>query len=118
MDVSPSTEAAISLETQKETLAQYQGLLLPASSPVSRRVREVARRVVESNGLGRMKPVTAHGLGGGEGGVFVLPGLGEIFMGGGEGSWNSGDSAVELKTGKDVEWEVRNGVDGLARAFS
>jgi len=62
--------------------------------------------VVESNGLGKMKPTTAHGLGGGEGGVFSLPGLGEIVLGGGEGGWNDGDSAAALKTGKDVEWEV------------
>ena len=107
MDVSPSTEASMAMQAQQETLSQYQGQVLSANSRVSRRVREVARRVVESNGLGKMKPTTAHGLGGGDGGVFSLPGLGEIVLGGGEGGWNDGDSAAALKTGKDVEWEVR-----------
>ena len=55
IDVSPEKEEAMGLRTQQETLAQFQGQLLPASNPTSRRVREIARRIVEGNGLGHMK---------------------------------------------------------------
>jgi hypothetical protein len=80
-------------------MSEYQGRILPPNHAVSKRVRRVAQRIVESSGLGRMKS-------GGEistveqqvptwgGGADV----GEILM---------AETHQEHKEGKDVEWEVR-----------
>jgi metalloendopeptidase OMA1, mitochondrial len=109
IDVSPDTEASMSLQAQQETLSQYRGKLLSPNSVVARRVKEVATRIVEMNGLGTMKE-EGFGAGvqrlfsGGEGGG--LAGIGEMMFGrkttGGAVQWDS----EEVKTGKDVEWEV------------
>lgn len=91
------------LQVQQETLAEYQNALLSPFHPTSKRVREVARRVVEANGLGKMKE---SGL------MTVLP---KISIWGGEeeeeGLFGAGDAGVAtLSRGgekrKDIEWEV------------
>jgi hypothetical protein len=79
-------------------MSEYQTRILPPNHAISKRVRRVAQRIIESSGLGRMKS-------GGEistveqqvptwgGGADV----GEILM---------AESGQEHKEGKDVEWEV------------
>ena len=100
----------MSLQAQQETLSQYRGKLLSPNSVVARRVKEVATRIVEMNGLGTMKE---EGFGAGVQRLFSggegagLAGIGEMMFGrkttGGAVQW---DSSEEVKTGKDVEWEV------------
>lgn len=91
------------LQVQQETLAQYQGALLSPHHPTSRRVREVARRVIEANGLGKMKEA---------GFMEALPKI--SIWGGGEeeeGLFGGGEGQATLSRGgekrKDIEWEVR-----------
>lgn len=90
------------LQVQQETLAQYQGALLSPHHPTSRRVREVARRVIEANGLGKMKEA---GL------MEVLPKI-SIWGGSGEeeGVFGDADGQATLSRGgekrRDIEWEV------------
>jgi len=77
-----------------ETMQQFGGKVLPPNHPVSRRVREVATRIIEMNGLGKMKS-------------------GQILSAieGGVGSWGFGPDATanvysaETPTA-DTEWEV------------
>lgn len=105
IDVSPEQERAMGLQTQQETLSEYQNALLSPSHPTSKRVREIARRIVEGNALGHMKE--DHSL-------ASLPNisLGSIFMGEGEGSeglfGNEESNPVRTNAAgnKDVEWEV------------
>ncbi len=73
-------------------------------------MREVAKRIVESNGLGHMKE---EGLGagiktlvqGGEG--RGSSGIGEMMFGHSTGGGVEWDSGEVIQQGKDVEWEVR-----------
>lgn len=99
IDTSHEQELAMGLEAQKETLAQFQHELLSPSHRETKRVREIARRIVEGNMLGRMKE--GHSL-------KDLPNisLGSIFGGGdqsGEGVFGGGEDKLN---NKDVEWEV------------
>lgn len=103
IDVSEAQETAMGLQVQQETLAEYSNALLSPYHPTSKRVREVARRVVEANGLGKMKD---SGL------MTSLPKI-SIWGGGGEeeGLFGAGDEGVaSLSRGgekrKDIEWEV------------
>ncbi|KAJ9107304.1 hypothetical protein QFC21_000754 [Naganishia friedmannii] len=106
IDVSESQESAMGLQATQETLAQYSSALLSPLHPTSKRVREVARRVVESNGLGKMKDA---GL------MTSLPKI-SIWGGGEEDGWFGGNgsagegSEATLSRGgekrKDIEWEV------------
>lgn len=41
--------------TYAETMEQFQGQILPPNHPVTRRVRDIAKRIVERNGLGLIK---------------------------------------------------------------
>ncbi|KAJ9098877.1 hypothetical protein QFC19_006215 [Naganishia cerealis] len=94
------------LQVQQETLAQYSSALLSPLHPTSKRVREVARRVVEANGLGKMKS---------EGLMASLPKV-SIWGGGEDDGWFGGsggegsESQATLSRGgerrKDIEWEV------------
>lgn len=102
IDVSEAQETAMGLQVQQETLAEYSNALLSPYHPTSKRVREVARRVVEANGLGKMKD---SGL------MTSLPKI-SIWSGGEEeGLFGAGDEGVAtLSRGgekrKDIEWEV------------
>ncbi|KAJ9123679.1 hypothetical protein QFC24_003450 [Naganishia onofrii] len=111
IDVSESQESAMGLQATQETLAQYSSALLSPLHPTSRRVREVARRVVESNGLGRMKDaglmtslpkISIWGAGAGEEDGW--------FGGSGSGDAEGGETTATLSRGgekrKDIEWEV------------
>ena len=104
IDTSPEQEAAMGVQAQQEVLSQYQDALLSPSHPTTKRVREIARRIVEGNMLGHMKD--SHSL-------KNLPniGLGSIFGGGQseEEVFGSGSDGVERMNSagnKDVEWEV------------
>jgi hypothetical protein len=91
-------DGQLGTQTQLQTMSEYQTQILPPNHAVSKRVRRVAQRIIESSGLGRMKS-------GGEisaveqqvptwgGGADV----GEILM---------AESQQPHKEGKDVEWEV------------
>jgi len=92
------------VQAQQEVLSQYQDALLSPSHPTTKRVREIARRIVEGNMLGHMKD--SHSL-------KKLPniGLGSIFGGGQSeeelfGSGSDGAERLNSAGNKDVEWEV------------
>lgn len=97
-DVLSNTNAQLGTQTQLQTMSEYQTRILSPNHAISKRVRRVAQRIIESSGLGRMKS-------GGEistveqevprwgGGADV----GEILM---------AESGQDHKEGKDVEWEV------------
>ena len=80
-------------------MSEYSTKVLSPSSAISRRVRKVAQRIIEANGLGRVKSGSELGAiegkvpswGGGGGG-----GAGELDIGGDQGA----------DEGKDTEWEV------------
>jgi hypothetical protein len=92
------TDRQLGSQTQLQTMSEYQTRILSPNHAISKRVRRVAQRIIESSGLGHMKT-------GGEistveqevprwgGGADV----GEILM---------AESGREQKEGKDVEWEV------------
>lgn len=68
-------------------------------------MREVARRVVEGNGLGRMKEAGGGGVGG------LKEALGGMISRGEDGGWGweggSGNEGLEeIKPGSKVEWDV------------
>lgn len=99
MDVSPASEVQMGLQAYAETLREYQSKLLPASHPTVAYVERVAARIIEENGLGRMKGTSSHkkapfwG-----GGIFGDTGI-ELGPGG---------QQLPLKgSGSDpIEWEV------------
>ncbi|KAJ9123407.1 hypothetical protein QFC22_001609 [Naganishia vaughanmartiniae] len=106
IDVSESQESAMGLQATQETLAQYSSALLSPLHPTSRRVREVARRVVESNGLGKMKDA---GLMTSLPKISIWGGAEEDGWFGGNGSGEGGAEATLSRGGekrKDIEWEV------------
>lgn len=85
-------------QTQLQTLNEFNRKLLPNNHPTTRRVRKVAQRIIEANGLGQMK--AGGDLGAIEGKVPSL--------GGGGGELNMGDIFMG-DTDKPVgqtEWEV------------
>jgi len=103
MDVNEAQERELGIQTQLQTLSEYSNRLLPPNHPVTKRVRRVAQRIVESSGLGRMKSggemsaveQSVPSFGGGSGSLD----MGEVLFGGGEGG-------EQVKEGKDTEWEV------------
>nr|XP_031862888.1 uncharacterized protein CI109_001362 [Kwoniella shandongensis]KAA5529960.1 hypothetical protein CI109_001362 [Kwoniella shandongensis] len=100
MDVDEAQERELGRQTQLQTLSEYNRALLPPNHPTSRRVRQVATRIIEASGLGRVK--TGGEMSAVEGKVPAFGGggdLGEILMGGGEGG-------REVAEGKETEWEV------------
>ena len=105
IDVSPEKEKAMGLQAQQETLSQYQGALLSPSHPTSKRVREIARRIVEGNMLGHMKE--DHSI------TNILNiSLGSIFgSDSDDGLFGDGGSEsrepLNAAGNRDVEWEVR-----------
>ncbi|WVQ78785.1 hypothetical protein IAT38_000876 [Cryptococcus sp. DSM 104549] len=105
IDVGEEQERELGRQTQLQTLNEYSRALLPPNHPISKRVRKVATRIIESSGLGRVKSTGEMGAVEGKvpewGGGQDL-GLGDIFMGGSSGS-SGGD---HLKEGKETEWEV------------
>lgn len=92
------TDEQLGDQTQLQTMSEYQTRILPPNHAVTKRVRRVAQRIIESSGLGRMKSggeisaVEQHVPAWG-GGADV----GEILM---------AESGQDHKEGKDVEWEV------------
>jgi hypothetical protein len=102
IDVSEESERAMGLKTQQETLAEYQHALLSPSHPTTKRVRDIATRIVEGNMLGHMK----------EGHSWKqLPNisLGSIFGTEDQQEEILGDERTKFNAAgnKDVEWEVR-----------
>ena len=83
-------------DTFAATMGEFRGKILPPNHPITRRVREVATRIVERNGLGRIK--ASHTLGAVEG---VVP------------SWGGGGGALDPDSNwvggasESNEWEVR-----------
>jgi predicted Zn-dependent protease len=51
MDVSPQTEQEMAQQSFQEVMQQYGGKVLGKNHPTSQYVREIVRRLVESNGL-------------------------------------------------------------------
>ncbi|GFZ42524.1 hypothetical protein JCM24511_00240 [Saitozyma sp. JCM 24511] len=109
IDVDEASERELGYQTQLQTLSEYSRQLLPPSHPVSKRVRKVASRIIESSGLGRVKsggemsaveaPVPSWGGGGGEGQRH--PGevdMSEVLFGGAK--------HARQDEGKQTEWEV------------
>jgi metalloendopeptidase OMA1, mitochondrial len=94
--MSESQEEALGYQTQQATLSEYRGKILSPNHPLTRQVREVATRIIESAGLGKM--TTGGGLGAVEG-LFNEPKSGEIIFGANEGGPPDGIT-------KDTEWEV------------
>jgi hypothetical protein len=86
-------------QAQLSTLSEYSNALLPPNHPTTKRVRAVAKRLVEGAGLGRMK--SGGELGAIEGRVPAQKELdfNELMFGGGQGE-------AEVSQGKEVEWEV------------
>lgn len=70
-------------------MSEYGPLLLPENHRTTQYVRQVAARIVEANGLGRMKGAKPSGLDSSMGGW----GAGEVE------SWKEGER-------EEVEWEV------------
>ncbi|OWZ31902.1 mitochondrial metalloendopeptidase OMA1 [Cryptococcus neoformans] len=100
MDVDEAQERELGRQTQLQTLSEYDRAVLPPNHPISKRIRKVATRIIESSGLGRVK--SSGEMGAIEGTVPTWGGgvdMKDIFMGGGEGG-------KEVKEGKDTEWEV------------
>lgn len=100
MDVDEAQERELGRQTQLQTLSEYDRAVLPPTHPISKRVRKVATRIIESSGLGRVK--SSGEMGAIEGTVPTWGGgvdMKDIFMGGGEGG-------KEAREGKDTEWEV------------
>jgi hypothetical protein len=103
IDTSPESERAMGIQAQQEILQQYQHALLLPSHPTTKRVREVARRIVESNMLGHMKEDHSMNI--------SNINLGSIFGGNqsDEGLFGSGSGEQERLNSagnKNVEWEV------------
>ncbi|BEJ16005.1 hypothetical protein CspHIS471_0506100 [Cutaneotrichosporon sp. HIS471] len=96
MDCSPAQESEIGQATYSETMAQFQGQLLPPNHPVTRRVREIAKRIVERNGLGRVKE--GHTL------SSIEEVMGSWGMGGGMES--GGNISATEEGNENAEWEV------------
>ncbi|EIW68973.1 hypothetical protein TREMEDRAFT_39304 [Tremella mesenterica DSM 1558] len=99
IDVSEAQERELGIQTQHQTLNEYSTHVLPPNHPITRRVRDIAARIIESSGLGRVKS-------GGE-------------MGAIEGkmpeAWNSeirmsdvlfGGGHLDDDVGSSTEWEV------------
>lgn len=105
MDVSPDAETRMGLQTERETLAQYQGQILPASHPTTRRVREVARRIVEGNGLGRIDHEPGRGdqrkAQGMLSSAMGQGGAGDLFDFGSDSS-----DSPPVAHGSDTAWQV------------
>jgi hypothetical protein len=77
-------------------MAQFQGQFLPPNHPVTRRVREIAKRIVERNGLGRVKE--GHSL------SSIEEVMGSFGMGRG---MESGENIDATEAGnQNAEWEV------------
>jgi hypothetical protein len=104
-------------QTQLQTLSEYSTRVLSPNNAISRRVRKVASRIIEANGLGRVKSgselgaiegkVPSWGGGGASQGGMELD-MGEVLFGGDKGA----------DEGKDTEWEVSlvNGFRRTARS--
>lgn len=96
MDCSPEQEQEIGKASFVETMDQFGMKCLPPNHPITRRVREIATRIVEGNALGHMK--SAPGLGAVEARMSQW-GIDE------NGNIYSGDRADDQNSTKN-EWEV------------
>ncbi|KLT42555.1 hypothetical protein CC85DRAFT_83752 [Cutaneotrichosporon oleaginosum] len=77
-------------------MAQFEGQLLPPNHPITRRVREIAKRIVERNGLGRVKE--GHSL------SSIEEVMGSFGIGRG---MESGENISATEAGnQNAEWEV------------
>lgn len=104
--VSSWSPSQLGYQTQLQTLNEYNGRLLSPNNPISRRVHKVASRIVEGSGLGHVK--NGGALGSVESRMPTISGtgsemnMGEVLFGGGQGE-------MDVREGKDTEWEVRQG---------
>ncbi|KZT03044.1 uncharacterized protein LAESUDRAFT_729551 [Laetiporus sulphureus 93-53] len=55
MDVSPKFEAKLAKTAHDQLLLEYKGKTLPPNHPITRHVRRVATRILESSGLGTLE---------------------------------------------------------------
>ncbi|GMK55599.1 hypothetical protein CspeluHIS016_0206550 [Cutaneotrichosporon spelunceum] len=95
MDCSRAQEEEIGQATFSETMAQFQGKLLPPDHPVTRRVRDIAKRIVERNNLGMVKE--GHNL-------SSIEDVLSAWLGGG---MESADNISATQEGNEnAEWEV------------
>ena len=79
-------------------MSEYQTRILSPNHAISKRVRRVAQRIIESSGLGRMKS-------GGE--ISTVEQEVPRWGGGADaGEILMAESGQDHKEGKDVEWEV------------
>lgn len=76
-------------------MQQFQGEIMPPNHPITRRVREIAVRIVERNGLGKVK--SGHTLSSLDG---IVPGWG----GGGGGDQ---DPEINIFTGQGVDGQIK-----------
>ncbi|ODO04558.1 hypothetical protein I350_05162 [Cryptococcus amylolentus CBS 6273] len=101
IDVDEAQETELGRQTQLQTLSEYSTAVLPANHPITKRVRKIATRIIESSNLGRVK--SGGEMGAVEGKVPSFGGgveMKDIFLGG------SGDGSHSIKEGKETEWEV------------
>jgi hypothetical protein len=78
-----------------QTMQQFGGKILPPNHPISRRVRAVATRIVERNGLGKMK--SGH----------AFDSLEQAMGSWGWGPSNTPNNAAEYTPpDESTEWEV------------
>ncbi|KAL7413517.1 peptidase family M48-domain-containing protein [Mrakia frigida] len=101
MDLSPSAERQLGVQTFNETLREYKSLILPPSHPTSKYVERVAKRIVEGGGLGKLKGSTASPMSGWGGGLF-----GDTGLGGGDEWERSAAAGTKKDGGEQIEWEV------------
>lgn len=101
MDLSPSAERQLGVQTFNETLREYKSLILPPSHPTSKYVERVAKRIVEGGGLGKLKGSTASPMSGWGGGLF-----GDTGLGGGDEWERTAAAGTKKDGGEQIEWEV------------
>lgn len=106
MDVSEAAETELGLQSERETLSEYRGKILPSNHPTTRRVREIARRIVEGNGLGHMKGTSDVSVG-----DTLLGSFGRVFSGAG----GDGEAAGLFPFGHEVERKGLGKIPGTNR---
>lgn len=119
MDVDEAQERELGRQTQLQTLSEYDRAVLPPNHPISKRVRKVATRIIESSGLGRVK--SSGEMGAIEGkdtewevyviddkktkNAFVLPG-GKIFVFTGILPVSANDDGLATVLGHEIAHQV------------
>jgi hypothetical protein len=60
MDISPRQERLLATHAYQELVSEFEGKLLPPNHPISRHVRRVVSRILESSKLGSLKDEPVH----------------------------------------------------------